>query len=181
MLVTAKKPPSLISVTIIPTVSRWASISILAVTNIGGLDTRVLPATEVTVYGKEQIYGLVTSTPPHLRKLGADSVPKIDELYVDTGYTKEELDTAVGEVKKAKKRKKVITIEVDEDDSTYDSLAISEERAEKLRKRREKENERAEAEAIARHAEKEAAAEKSALIEKSPLKDDVKKDSEDKE
>lgn len=103
------------------------------------------------------------------------------KMYPVPTYTKEELDKAVGEVKKAKKRKKVITIEVDEDDSTYDSLAISEERAEKLRKRREKENERAEAEAIARHAEKEAAAEKSGLIEKSPLKDDVKKDSEDKE
>ena len=67
----------------------------LAVTNIGGLDARVLPATEVTVYGKEQIYGLITSTPPHLRKLGADSVPKIDELYVDTGYKKEELEKIV--------------------------------------------------------------------------------------
>ena len=67
----------------------------LSVTNIGGLDTRVLPATEVTVYGKKSIYGLITSTPPHLRKLGADSVPKIDELYVDTGYTKEELEKIV--------------------------------------------------------------------------------------
>jgi len=67
----------------------------LRVVNIGGLDTRVLPATEVTVYGKEKIYGLVTSTPPHLRKLGADSVPKIDELYIDTGYSKSELEKIV--------------------------------------------------------------------------------------
>lgn len=67
----------------------------LSVVNIGGLDTRVLPATEVTVYGKEEIYGLVTSTPPHLRKQGADSVPALKELYIDTGYSKEELEKIV--------------------------------------------------------------------------------------
>ena len=67
----------------------------LSVVNIGGLDTRVLPATEVTVYGKQEIYGLVTSTPPHLRKAGADSVPKMDELYIDTGYSLEELEKIV--------------------------------------------------------------------------------------
>lgn len=67
----------------------------LSVINIGGLDPRVLPATEVTVFGKKEIYGLVTSTPPHLRRLGSDSVPKIDELYIDTGYSKEELEKIV--------------------------------------------------------------------------------------
>lgn len=103
------------------------------------------------------------------------------KMYPVPTYTKEELDKAASEVKKAKKRRKVITIEVDEDDTSYDSLAISEERAEKLRKRREKESERLEAAAAERYAEKEAAAEKSALIEKSPLKDDSKNNSEDKE
>ncbi len=67
----------------------------LSVVNVGGLDTRVLPATEVTVYGKKEIYGLVTSTPPHLRRAGADSVPKLEELYIDTGYSKEELEKIV--------------------------------------------------------------------------------------
>lgn len=67
----------------------------LSVVNIGGLDGRVLPATEVTVYGKKEIYGLITSTPPHLRSKGADSVPKIEELYIDTGYSKEELEKIV--------------------------------------------------------------------------------------
>lgn len=107
------------------------------------------------------------------------------KMYPVPTYTKEELDKAASEIKKAKKRKKVITIEVDEDDTSYDSLAISEERAEKLRKRKEKETERLEAAAAERFAEKEAAAEKAVLIEKSPLKDDSddgrKKDSEDKE
>lgn len=67
----------------------------LSVVQIGGLDTRVLPATEVTVYGKEEIYGLVTSTPPHLRKKGANGAPSMDELYIDTGYTKERLSEIV--------------------------------------------------------------------------------------
>ena len=67
----------------------------LSVVNIGGLDTRVLPATEVTVHGNRDIYGLVTSTPPHLRRAGADSVPKLKELYIDTGYSKEELEEIV--------------------------------------------------------------------------------------
>ena len=62
---------------------------------IGGLDPRVLPATEVTVYGTEEIYGIITSTPPHLRKAGADSVPQIKEMYIDTGYTEEALKEKV--------------------------------------------------------------------------------------
>ena len=64
----------------------------LKITSLGGLDARVLPATDVTVYGKEPIYGVITSTPPHLRKMGADSVPKVEELYVDTGYSEKELE-----------------------------------------------------------------------------------------
>lgn len=67
----------------------------LGVTSIGGLDTRVLPATEVTVYGSREIYGLVTSTPPHLMRKGRDSVPELKDLYIDTGYTKEELGEIV--------------------------------------------------------------------------------------
>lgn len=67
----------------------------LTVVNIGGLDTRVLPACEVTVHGNRDIYGLVTSTPPHLRKLGASTVPSMKEIYIDTGYDKEELEKIV--------------------------------------------------------------------------------------
>lgn len=67
----------------------------LGVVAIGGLDTRVLPATEVTVYGTKEIYGVITSTPPHLRKAGKDSAPQLSELYVDTGYSKEELEKIV--------------------------------------------------------------------------------------
>jgi len=69
----------------------------LSVVNIGGLDTRVLPSAEVTVYGKKEIYGLISSIPPHLtRKSGEKRKnPKMEELYVDTGYSKEELEKIV--------------------------------------------------------------------------------------
>ncbi|MBQ7789158.1 MAG: M20/M25/M40 family metallo-hydrolase [Clostridia bacterium] len=66
----------------------------LKVVNIGGLDTRVLPATEVVVHGKRDIYGLITSTPPHLREESSKN-PKIEDLMVDTGYEKEELEKIV--------------------------------------------------------------------------------------
>ena len=67
----------------------------LKIVNVGGLDTRVLPATEVSVYGKREIYGLITSTPPHLRKAGSDKLPEIGDLFIDTGYSKEELEKIV--------------------------------------------------------------------------------------
>ena len=68
----------------------------LTVTNVGGVDTRILQAAEVTVYGKEKLYGVVASTPPHLQKPeDAKNLKKIDELYIDTGYTKETLQTLV--------------------------------------------------------------------------------------
>ncbi|MBQ8393724.1 MAG: hypothetical protein IJX51_08190 [Clostridia bacterium] len=67
----------------------------LSVTNIGGLDARILPSAEVTVYGKREIYGLISSIPPHLSKSGKGNVPKIEELYIDTGYSKDELKELV--------------------------------------------------------------------------------------
>ncbi|MBQ4066117.1 MAG: M20/M25/M40 family metallo-hydrolase [Clostridia bacterium] len=68
----------------------------LSVANIGGLDRRILPAAEVLIYGKETIYGVIVSTPPHLQAAGdSKKTPKIDELRIDTGYSKEELEKIV--------------------------------------------------------------------------------------
>lgn len=74
----------------------------LTVTNVGGLDTRILQASEVTIYGKDadgnerRIYGVVGSTPPHLQKPGdASKLKPINELLIDTGYSKEELEKFV--------------------------------------------------------------------------------------
>lgn len=62
----------------------------------------------------------------------------LSKMYPLPVYSEEEMKAAVAEEKMAKKRKKIVTIEVDEDDTSYDELAISEERAEKLRRRYER-------------------------------------------
>jgi len=68
----------------------------LSVANVGGLDRRILPAAEVLIYGKETIYGVIVSTPPHLQAPGdSKKTPKIDEIRIDTGYTKEKLSEIV--------------------------------------------------------------------------------------
>lgn len=68
----------------------------LHVSGVGGLDTRIFPAAEVTVYGKKEVYGVVASTPPHLQtEKTSKSTPKIDDIIIDTGYTKEELSKLI--------------------------------------------------------------------------------------
>lgn len=66
----------------------------LKVLNIGGIDTRILPASIVTVYGKEEPFpAVVVSTPPHLQKPGESSkLPKISDIMLDTGMSKEYLE-----------------------------------------------------------------------------------------
>ncbi len=60
----------------------------LRVSKCGGIDARVLPASQVTIYGKETLKGVMTSVPPHLQKEHDKTAP-IDELYVDTGLSGE--------------------------------------------------------------------------------------------
>lgn len=68
----------------------------VTVTNVGGVDTRILQAGEVVIYGKEPVYGVFTSTPPHFRKPGdSDKLSTMDQLCIDTGYTKEALEELV--------------------------------------------------------------------------------------
>lgn len=88
----------------------------------------------------------------------------VSKMYPAPVLSEEEMKVAVNEEKKAKKRKKIVTIEVDEDDNTYDELAISEERAEKIRRRREKQ--------LRDEKEAEENGESKGDIEKPTLKDD---------
>lgn len=68
----------------------------LSVARAGGLDRRILPATEVKIYGEKTIYGVICSTPPHLQKAGdSKKTPKIEDILIDTGYSKEELEKIV--------------------------------------------------------------------------------------
>lgn len=68
----------------------------LTVVNVGGLDTRIMQAGEVTIYGEKKIYGVIASTPPHLQKPEeSKTLREIGELLIDTGYSKEELEKFV--------------------------------------------------------------------------------------
>lgn len=60
------------------------------VTNLGGVDVNILPASEVTIHGKKTLKGVFTSIPPHLSR--SDNLPEIGQLAIDTGFSsKEEL------------------------------------------------------------------------------------------
>ncbi|MGM9632589.1 MAG: M42 family metallopeptidase [Eubacteriales bacterium] len=68
----------------------------LRVINIGGIDTGILQASDVIIYGKEErLFGVIASTPPHLASGDNKELPKIDELLIDTCLTKEELESKI--------------------------------------------------------------------------------------
>lgn len=62
----------------------------LKVAKCGGADIRVLAAAEVTVHGKKDIHGVITSTPPHLASASDEGKAKaFDEIAIDIGMKKE--------------------------------------------------------------------------------------------
>ncbi len=65
----------------------------LRVCSMGGLDSRILPAAEVVVYGKETIPGIVLTKPRDLMEAAEkDKLVAVTDLLVDTGLTKEEAE-----------------------------------------------------------------------------------------
>jgi endoglucanase len=54
------------------------------------LDPRILPGSEVTVWGKEPLYGVIGVKPPHLTN-GPHKAAAVDELAVDVGLPAEEV------------------------------------------------------------------------------------------
>jgi len=57
----------------------------LRIQPVGGVDRRPLPASAVTVWGKEKIPGVITATPPHLKEKDALEVPEWADILVDVG------------------------------------------------------------------------------------------------
>lgn len=57
----------------------------LHVDKCGGADIRTLCAHDVTVHGKKDIYGVITSTPPHLMKDAGKKAPEFCDIMIDTG------------------------------------------------------------------------------------------------
>ena len=65
----------------------------LSVAGIGGVDTRILPASEVTIYGKETLYGVFAAKAPHLSSpTERDRTIPLEDMLIDTGYSKEEVE-----------------------------------------------------------------------------------------
>lgn len=68
----------------------------LRVTNVGGIDRRVLPGQPVIVHGREALPGLIGSRPPHV--LPAEErkkYPAIGDLVIDTGLSQRRLQQIV--------------------------------------------------------------------------------------
>ncbi|MEL4106133.1 M20/M25/M40 family metallo-hydrolase [Oscillospiraceae bacterium WX1] len=58
---------------------------------LGGVDARMLPASELVVLTEPPVIGVVTALPPHLLKgEEGDKTIKIEDLYLDVGLTAEE-------------------------------------------------------------------------------------------
>lgn len=64
------------------------------VSNCGGIDRRVLAATEVTLLAEREISGVFCSTPPHLSD-GDDKIKPIEEMGIDVGLPVEEVKTLI--------------------------------------------------------------------------------------
>ena len=68
----------------------------LSVTSIGGLDEAILQASDVIIYGKEELRGVIASIPPHLQRSEDEKkLTEISKLLIDTGYEKEELEELI--------------------------------------------------------------------------------------
>lgn len=60
----------------------------LHVGKVGGPDVRVLLGHEVTVYGKEELFGVFCCQPPHLiTKEDYKKAPELDSLAIDIGFS----------------------------------------------------------------------------------------------
>jgi len=65
-------------------------------TNIGGIDSRILPGCEVIIHGKEDIFGVIGAKPPHLMTDSEmDNAPVKKDLFIDAGYTKKEAEALI--------------------------------------------------------------------------------------
>ncbi|MTI48143.1 M42 family metallopeptidase [Sporosalibacterium faouarense] len=65
-------------------------------TTVGGFDPRTLLAQEVMIHGTESIFGVIGAKPPHLTSPGErEKAIKIEDLTIDVGFTKEEIEKIV--------------------------------------------------------------------------------------
>lgn len=65
-------------------------------TNIGGIDPRTILGQEVIVHGKEDLFGIVGSKPPHLQDASEhDKAIKMEDMTIDIGFSKDKVQELV--------------------------------------------------------------------------------------
>lgn len=65
-------------------------------TNIGGIDPRTILGQEVIVHGKEDLFGVIGSKPPHLQESSEiNKAIKMEDMVIDLGYSKEQLEKLI--------------------------------------------------------------------------------------
>ena len=63
----------------------------ISVAPIGGVDARILPATEVIIHAKRDIKGVVAAKPPHIMSAGEEAkAVRITDIVIDTGLSAKE-------------------------------------------------------------------------------------------
>lgn len=68
----------------------------LKIAKVGGADIRVFTATKVTVHGKKDIFGVITSVPPHLASSKDEGkATAFDDITIDIGMSKAEAEKIV--------------------------------------------------------------------------------------
>lgn len=72
-------------------VNRIDKMGFIHFTEVGGVDSKVLPAQEVVIHGKEDIFGVIGAKPPHvLTDEEMKSAIDIKDMVIDTGMTEKE-------------------------------------------------------------------------------------------
>ncbi len=60
--------------------------------NIGGVDPRILPSSEVVIHGKKDVVGIIGAKPPHLQSAGESAKSaKITDMAIDIGMSYDEV------------------------------------------------------------------------------------------
>lgn len=59
-----------------------------------GIDMRTLLAQNVTIYGKEKVKGVISTLPPHVAE-DRDKAPKLEDIAIDVGMTKEQAEKLI--------------------------------------------------------------------------------------
>jgi len=67
----------------------------LLFSTIGGFDTKIIPASQVIIYGKEKIRGVIGALPPHIKNSDDKKAPKLEDLCIDTGLSADSIKKIV--------------------------------------------------------------------------------------